>query len=85
LRYRVPKKPKDPKISLRLDPTLHEELLAIASERGVSPVAVAREMIRQSMQCTSETGHKQRRAEPPAPSQSLFIIAMAPQLFGRVN
>ena len=72
------RKPKDP---VRLGPDLHEELLAIAGERGVSMPVLAREMIRQSMQCTSEAGHEQCRAGPP----SVLFLALQPQLLGRLG
>jgi hypothetical protein len=54
-------------LQLRLGP-LYEELLAVASERGMSSVAMARQMIQESIRRVGEPAREEHRPEPPAPS-----------------
>jgi hypothetical protein len=74
--------PNDPKIQVRLDPALHEELLTIAGERAMSPVALAREMIQSAVQRPVQ---EQRQAGPSAASQSVLFLALQPRLLGRLG
>ena len=71
-------------LQLRLGP-LYEELLAVASERGMSPVAMARQMIQESIRRVGEPAREEHRPEPPAPSPSILFLAFQPQLLGRLG
>jgi hypothetical protein len=75
LRFRRERKLVDPKIMLRVGP-VHDELMALAKERGISVSAMALDLLRSALH---------RPAEPQPFSPSLFILAMAPQLKGRIG
>jgi hypothetical protein len=76
LRYRQTKKPADPKLQLRLDPALHEKVVAAAGQQGISPAALAREVVRQSFYKPDEP------ARPPSPP--IMFLMLQPQLIGRI-